>query len=124
MKLIFTLFIAFLATSSAYSQTGAAAQSDEKGKITAVIKTKIYCDHCIQCEDCNANIMNKVRSGNKGIRKVKVNPEENTITVQYVEGKTTLEQIRKSINDAGFDADDSPAPADKVARLDGCCRKK
>ena len=34
------------------------------------------------------------------------------------------DRIRKSINAAGFDADDSPAPAEAVAKLDGCCRKK
>lgn len=96
----------------------------ESDKATAVIKTKIYCDHCIQCEDCNANIMNKVRAMNKGIKKVKVNPEDNTITVTYHPGKTDIESIRKAINTAGFDADDQPAPAEAVAKLDGCCRKK
>jgi mercuric ion binding protein len=105
----------------AVSAQEATAESD---KATVVIKTKIYCDHCIQCEDCNANIMNKVRAMNKGIKKVKVNPAENTITVTYHPGKTDIESIRKAINTAGFDADDQPAPAEAVAKLDGCCRKK
>jgi copper chaperone CopZ len=96
----------------------------ENDKATSIIKTKIYCDHCIQCEDCNANIMNKVRAMNKGIKKVKVNPADNTITVTYHPGKTNIDNIRKAINAAGFDADDQLASAEAVAKLDGCCRKK
>jgi mercuric ion binding protein len=96
----------------------------ESDKATSIIKTKIYCDHCIQCEDCNANIMNKVRAMNKGIKKVKVNPADNTITVTYHPGKTNIDNIRKAINAAGFDADDQLASAEAVAKLDGCCRKK
>lgn len=121
MKHIISLIALLMMTLPAFSQDGTKAQDE---KATIVIKTKIYCDHCIQCEDCNANIINKVRSTNKGIKKVKVDPEQQTITVQYLPGKTDADRIRKAINAAGFDADDSPAPAEAVAKLDGCCRKK
>lgn len=89
---------------------------------TVVVKTQIYCDHCLQCGSCGNNININVRS-NKGIKKVKIDEKENTITVDYDANKTNPEAIRKTINDAGFDADDMKAPAEAVAKLDACCLK-
>jgi periplasmic mercuric ion binding protein len=87
------------------------------------IRTTIHCDHCQQCPDCRANITKHVKK-NKGVKKVTVNPAENTITVMYDAARTNPEAIRNSINTAGFDADDRKAPAEAVAKLDGCCKAK
>lgn len=88
-----------------------------------VVRTTIHCDHCQQCPDCRANISKHVKK-NKGVKKITVNPADNTITVVYDPARTNPEAIRNSINTAGFDADDQKAPAEAVAKLDGCCRAK
>jgi copper chaperone CopZ len=98
--------------------------TEGKGKYQSLtVKTSIVCDHCQQCPDCRANISKHVKK-NKGIKKITVNPAENTITVVYDPGRTNPEAIRNSINTAGFDADDQKAPAEAVAKLDGCCKAK
>lgn len=98
--------------------------AQKSGKSTATIKTKIYCSHCLQCGSCGANINDHIREENKGISKVTVDSKENTITVIYDPNKTNLGAIRKSINAAGYDADESIAPAAAVNKLDGCCKKQ
>ncbi len=112
-KIIFTLLLAVISTSLL------AKSSDIQ---TIVVKTQIFCDHCLQCGSCGNNININVRS-NKGIKKVKIDDKENTITVDYDANKTNPENIRKTINNAGYDADDMKAPAESVAKLDGCCLK-
>lgn len=98
------------------------AQKDEKK--TLVVKTQIYCSHCLQCGSCGANINDHIRESNKGVSKVTIQPEANTITVIYDPAKTTPEKIREAINAAGYDADDKPATAEAVGKLDGCCKKQ
>ncbi len=97
--------------------------ANKPGTETLTIKTQIYCDHCLQCGSCGANINDKIRESNKGIKKVKVDAKGNTITVQYDAAKTNPGQIRAAIADAGYDADDKKANPDAVAKLDGCCKK-
>jgi copper chaperone CopZ len=92
-------------------------------KQTIVIKTQIYCDHCLQCGSCGVNINERIRETNKGIKKVSIDPKANTITVVYNEGKTSPEQISEAILAAGYDADDRKATAATVSTLDGCCKK-
>lgn len=90
---------------------------------TVVIKTNIYCSHCLQCGSCGANINDHIRE-EKGIKKVSVDPKTNTITVNYDSEQTNIDNIRGAINAAGYDADDKKAPKETVAKLDGCCKKK
>ncbi|MBL7704963.1 MAG: heavy-metal-associated domain-containing protein [Taibaiella sp.] len=99
------------------------AQAAEK-KATLTVKTSIACDHCLQCSSCGQNINDKIRDTEKGIRKVKVDPKANTITVTYAPDKTNPEQIKKAIAAAGFDADEVKATADAYEKLDGCCKAK
>ena len=53
---------------------------------TITIKTSIACSHCMACGSCGARIDSHIQEG-KGIRKVKINPELNTIEVTYNEQK-------------------------------------
>ena len=99
------------------------AQAQKANKQTIVIKTQIYCSHCLQCGSCGANINDHI-TANKGIKKVVVDPKENTITVSYDANKTTPEKIREAILKAGYDADDQKATAQAVNALDGCCKKQ
>lgn len=95
------------------------AQNPKKETIT--IKTEINCDHCVQCDSCGANIYNAIHE-NRGIRKVKINPEENTITVTYKPSKISPEEIKKAITEIGFDADEMKADATAYSKLDTCCK--
>lgn len=101
--------------------TTAFAQKAQKQTIT--INTQIHCDHCLQCGSCGANINDQIRSANKGIRKVKIDPAANIITVVYVDSKTSPEKIREAVLAAGFDVDDKKAAPEAVAKLDDCCQK-
>lgn len=89
---------------------------------TLLIKTRIDCDHCKQCESCGTRIHDAIWDL-KGIKRVKISPSENTITVKYNPAKTDPEQIRKAIAQAGFQADDQPADPEGYAQLDDCCKQ-
>ena len=93
---------------------------DELKSIT--IKTSIACDHCMKCDDCGYNIDTSIRKA-KGIKKVEINPEKNTVEVTYRSDKTTQDEIRIALSKAGFDADDVKADPEAYAKLDGCCKK-
>ena len=88
---------------------------------TITIKTSIACSHCMACGSCGARIDSHIQEG-KGIRKVKINPELNTIEVTYNEQKTTPSEIRNTIAAAGYDADDVKATKSGFSELDGCCK--
>lgn len=89
---------------------------------TAVIKTKIYCDHCKQCETCGDKF-NKDLYNEDGIKRVDIDSKANTITVIYDNRKTDLDKIRLFISKIGYDADDVKADPTGIAKLDGCCKK-
>jgi copper chaperone CopZ len=114
MKKAILIIILFAAANTLFAQ-----KANEK---TITIKTQIYCSHCLQCGSCGANIKDHV-TVNKGIKKVLINPKENTITVTYDANNTTPEKIREAILKAGYDADDQKATAEAVNALDGCCKK-
>lgn len=90
---------------------------------TITIKTSIACDHCMKCDDCGYNIDTSIRKA-KGIKKVEIDPEKNTVEVTYRTDKTTPEQIRIALSKSGFDADDVKADPEAYVKLDGCCKKK
>lgn len=115
MKYLFSLIIAGFLFFTANA-------AEKKASIT--VKTSIACDHCLQCSSCGQNINDKIRDTVKGIRKVKVDPKTNTITVSYLSDKTNPEQIKQAIAAAGFDADEVKATADAYEKLDGCCKAK
>ena len=98
-------------------------QTKSKSKETIVIKTTIYCDHCKECESCGG-LLQKDLSFDKGIKLVKLDEKEMTITVTFNPKKITADAIRKKISKYGFDADDVKADAEAYAKLDECCRKK
>ena len=89
---------------------------------TITIKTSIVCDHCMECDDCGFNIDTHIRSL-KGIKKVAINPDDSTVDVTFRNDKTTPDEIRGAISNAGFDADDVKANPEAYAKLDGCCKK-
>ncbi len=88
---------------------------------TATIKTTIACDHCKTCGSCGARIEEALYK-QKGIKRVDIDDKQMEIKVVYNTEKTTLDQIRNTIANNGFNADDVKAPAEALAKLDGCCR--
>lgn len=109
------LFTILLAAVSAFGF----AQNDTE---TITIKTSIVCDHCMECDDCGYNIDTSIRKA-KGIKKVVIDPEGSKVMVTYRTDKTTPEEIRNALSQAGFDADDVKADPEAYAKLDGCCKK-
>lgn len=57
----------------------------------------------MHCTGCSARI-EKILSNAEGIAKAEVSLEEKKATIEYEETKITLEEIKKQIEDAGFEA--------------------
>lgn len=89
---------------------------------TAVIKTRIYCDHCLQCESCSGKLEHQLFFS-KGIKSIKLDDKAMTLTVTYKPDKITLDEIRQAISKLGYDADEVKADPDAYSKLDGCCKK-
>ena len=103
--------------------TAAAMQGFAQDAVkTITIKTSIACDHCMKCDDCGYNIDTSIRKA-KGVKKVEIDPEKNTVEVTYRADKTSADEIRLALSKAGFDADDVKADPEAYAKLDGCCKK-
>lgn len=118
MKMKQSILIAFvLFTLSGFSQ-----QPKDKKVQTAVINTKIYCDHCKICESCGGRILKQLYNED-GIKSTEVDAKTNTIKVVYDTKKISVEKIRALISQLGFDADSVPADPKAVAKLDDCCKK-
>lgn len=110
-----TLVFLMLISASSFAQKNKNIQ-------TSVIKTKIYCDHCKQCETCGDKF-NKDLYNEDGIKRVDIDPKANTITVIYDNRKTDIDKIRLFISKLGYDADEVKADPAGIAKLDGCCKK-
>lgn len=89
---------------------------------TVNIKTKIFCDHCKVCETCSS-FLTETLYKLKGIKRVDVLENENTIQVAYNTQKINVEQIKQTIASCGYAADDIKADPNAYANLDGCCKK-
>lgn len=89
---------------------------------TAVIKTMIYCDHCMQCESCSGKLEHQLFF-NKGIKSIHLDDKAMTIAVTNRPDKITLDEIRTAISKLGFDADEVKADLAAYDNLDGCCKK-
>ena len=114
MNKIILIILFFASTNILFGQ--------KANKQTIVIKTQIFCDHCLQCESCGANIKDNINA-NKGIEKVLIDSNKNLIIVTYDASIIRPEKIREAINKAGYDADDQKATAQAIKALDGCCKK-
>jgi copper chaperone CopZ len=93
-----------------------------KGTDTLVVKTNIYCDHCMECSDCSGKLVHDL-SFVKGIKTNTLNPKAMTVTITYNTEKISPEKIREAISMLGYDADDVKADATAYSKLDGCCKK-
>lgn len=91
--------------------------SQQKVNDKAVIKTPDA-----SCEMCKERI-EKYVSRQYGVTAVKVDIKKRTTTVNWITDRTNLEEVKTSIANAGFDADDVTAEETAYMRLPGCCKK-
>jgi len=94
------------------------AQVERKNGIeTATIKTPT-----VQCEECKKRIESYV-SREEGVQKVVVDYKKKTAKVTYIVDRTSIENVKAAIANAGYDADDVAADPDAYKRLPTCYKK-
>jgi copper chaperone CopZ len=92
------------------------AQEKNKNSETITIKTSAVCDMC-------KHTLEKAMAYEKGIKKADLNVDSKIFTINYNPKKTNAEKIKKAINKAGYDADESPADPKAYENLSACCKK-
>ncbi len=111
MKSLFMLIIGGLMAIQIQAQPPATKKTEEV-KIT----TSAQCD---MCKERIEKALYKV----KGVISASLDVESKVVTVVYRPNKTDIQALRKAINDAGYDADDSPANNNAYKNLPECCQK-
>lgn len=111
MKFLFMLIIGGFMAIQIQAQQPATKKTEEVKIATSA-----------QCETCKERI-EKALYKVKGVISASLNVESKVATVVYRTHKTDVQALRKAINGAGYDADDSPADADAYSKLPGCCQK-
>ena len=76
----------------------------------------------LQCGMCVARVVPSLKAV-AGVKRVKANLTDRTVTVHYQPNKTNPEAIRNALAALGYDADDVKADAKAYAALPGCCQK-
>jgi len=71
------------------------------------------------CGQCKKRIENAAYV--PGVKRAEWDITSKILTVTYRSSKTTLEKIEQHIADAGHDAGDIKAPAEKYEQLPSCC---
>jgi mercuric ion binding protein len=107
IKLILIALIVFVQTGKAQQKT--------VNKI--ILKTPMAA-----CDPCKDKIENYIMRQD-GVISVNVDIKKHTTTIVYYTDRTTDENLKASIADVGFDADDVTAEDDAVKRLPKCCQK-
>lgn len=88
----------------------------QKGVETVKIQTSGVCEMCKET-------IEKQLAFTKGVTAADLDMETFIVTVSYRSKKTTADEIRKSINAVGYDADDSKPSKEAYEKLHHCCRK-
>jgi len=113
MKAISLIFLAiFCIVSSGFGQY----QQTQKVAGKAVIKTPT-----VLCDICKDKVEFFI-SHTEGVTSVKVNIKQKTTTVTWLNDRTTLENIKVTIANLGYDADDIEAEETAVKRLPKACK--
>jgi len=76
------------------------------------------------CEQCKERIEKKL-AFTKGVTEVNldVDSKDKVVTVIFNPKKTSIEKIKKSIAEVGYDADDVVAKITGYDKLPSCCKK-
>jgi periplasmic mercuric ion binding protein len=76
----------------------------------------------VQCDECKKRIESYV-SREQGVQKIVVDYKKKIATVTYLWDRTSVENVKAAIANAGYDADDVTADPDAYKRLPTCCKK-
>lgn len=95
--------------------TLSAQQKKEAVKQTVVIKTSAECGDCKERIESKLNYM-------KGISFAELDYETKELTVKFRSDKITLEEIRKTLSELGYDADEVKADPEMQKKLPLCCQ--
>jgi mercuric ion binding protein len=110
LRLLLAMLVGFSAA--------ATAQIEKHGGVyIATIKTPT-----VQCQECKDRI-EKYVSREEGVQKVVVDYKRKITKVTYVADRTTIENVKTAIANAGYDADDVFADPEAYKKLPTCCKK-
>ena len=84
-------------------------------------KAEIKIKTSAECEMCKATI-EKTMAYTKGVKKATLDLKTRELTVVYNPKKISPDEIRKAINEAGYDADNMPANNKAYKKLEACCK--
>jgi copper chaperone CopZ len=88
-----------------------------KKPVTVQIKTPQAA--CVECKDK----IEKFLKYEEGIAKIVVDIKKKITTVTYLSDRTNIENIKTTIANLGFDADDVTANEETYKRLPICCKR-
>ncbi len=103
-----TLIFALFFVGTAFSQT-------ENQQDTITIQTSAECG---MCKDRLEGALNYT----KGVKFAELNSVDKTLFVKFNPKKISIDEIRKVISEAGYDADDVKANPTSVEKLPACCK--
>ena len=92
------------------------------GQVKKAVQTVTIKTPTVQCESCKTRIENFV-SREQGINKVTVDYKRKTTKVTFITDRTNIENIKTSIANLGYDADDVSANQESYKKLPLCCKK-
>lgn len=75
-----------------------------------------------QCGQCKDRI-ERMFAFEKGVVSSELDLESKMVTIVYKPAKTNAENLRKAINQVGYDADSIPANPKAYSKLPPCCKK-
>lgn len=74
------------------------------------------------CEMCKERI-EKQLAFTKGVSESNLDLKDKMITITFNPKKTDISKLKKAINDAGYDADETIANEKSYNKLPSCCKK-
>lgn len=96
------------------------SNSQEPESVTKTITVKILTSaQCDMCKDRIEKSVNKL----SGIISADLDYETKYLTVEYNSEETEVDDIRKAVNRAGYDADSTKAEMRAYNKLPKCCKK-
>lgn len=119
---MYSILISLLMTISAPVFIPEAPGADSAHEVAAEKTDKIKIRSSVQCEQCRERVTREL-SKLDGVKKVKIDLTNQTVTVQYDGAKVQPDQIRAALTAIGYDADDKPAQAEAYGKLPACCQK-
>jgi copper chaperone CopZ len=92
----------------------------ENGK--AIGNQEVSFSSSVQCEMCKDRI-EKALSLVKGVKSSSVDVAANKINITYNSTQVSEEDLKKAVNEAGYDAEDMVADKEAHNKLPKCCQK-